>query len=116
MRHKNRVVKFSRPAGQRRALARSLATNLILRGKIKTTLMRAKALRPIVEKYITKAKKNDLATRRLLLGFFYQEKAVNKLLNEIGPKYKERNGGYTRIIKLNVRKGDDAAQGIIELI
>jgi len=116
MRHKNKVVKFSRPAAQRKALVRSLATSLVLHGRLKTTLIRAKALRPIVERYITKAKNNNLITRRLLMGFFYQEKAVNKLLNEIGPKYKERAGGYTRIIKLNVRKGDDAPIGIIELI
>jgi len=116
MRHLKKTGKLGLSAGPRKALMRGLVTNFVLSGKIKTTLPKAKAVKPIIEKYITKAKKNDIATRRLLLKYIYSEKAVAKLLVEIGPKYIERKGGYTRIIKLMSRKGDNAPMAILELV
>lgn len=116
MRHLKKTVKLGLSAGPRRALLRGLATNFVLAGKIKTTLPKAKIIKPIVEKYITMSKKNDLSARRNLLKYFYDEKAVSKLLTEIGPKYAERKGGYTRIIKLMSRKGDNAPMAILELV
>ena len=116
MRHRKTTPKLSLKAGPRKALLRGLATSFVLKGKIKTTQAKAKVLRPIIEKYITKSKISNLATRRNLMEYFYDEKAVNKLLKEIGPKYKERKGGYTRIIKLLPRKGDSSKMAIIEFV
>jgi len=116
MRHQNKPGKLSLKAAPRRALLRSLATHLVLREKIKTTLTRAKVVRSKVEKYVTVSKAGDLAARRQLLRYFYGEKAVNKLLTELGPKYKTRPGGYTRIVKLDTRKGDNAPMAIIEFV
>lgn len=116
MRHRKTTAKLGKKAAPRKAMFRGLATSFVLRGKIKTTLERAKNLRPIVEKFVTLSRKNDLATRRKLLGYFYEGKAVNKLLKEIGPKYASRAGGYTRIIKLKRRKGDNALQALIEFV
>ena len=116
MRHRKKTVKLGRECGPRKALLRGLATNFVLKGKMKTTLPKAKAIKPIVEKYITVSKNNTLASRRRLIKYFYDEKAINKLLAELGPKYKERPGGYTRIIKLENRKGDNAPMAIIELV
>lgn len=105
-----------------RRLFRSLATSLILHGHIKTTLARAKRLRSVVEKLITKAKKNDLASRRQVLSFLYLQKSkegmkvMPYLFSKIGPRYLERNGGYTRIIKIPSRAGDNAKMAIIELV
>jgi len=116
MRHQKKTSKLSLKAAPRKALLRSLATNLVMYGKIETTLAKAKAIKPIIERHITASKEDTLAVRRRLLAFLYKEKAVNKMITEIGPKYKERKGGYTRIIKLANRKGDDAAMAIIELV
>ncbi|HMB26082.1 MAG TPA: 50S ribosomal protein L17 [Patescibacteria group bacterium] len=116
MRHRRKNIVLGRKLGPRKALLRNLATNLVLNGKIKTSLGKAKALRPVVEKYITLSKKDDLFSRRRLARFFYEKEAVDKLVKEIGPKYKERKGGYTRIIKLNNRQGDNAPMAIIELV
>jgi len=116
MRHRKTTPKLSLKAGPRKALLRGLATSFVLKGKIRTTEARAKVLKPIIEKYITKSKNNTLAVRRQLIEYFYDEKAVNKLLKEIGPKYKERKGGYTRIIKLEPRKGDNSKMAIIEMV
>ena len=107
--------KLSRKRDQRRALLKSLALALILNEKIKTTEAKAKELRSFLEKYINRAKNSDLATRRLLSKFF-PPSAVKKLIGEIGPRYKERSGGYTRIIKLGLRKSDGAKMAIIELV
>lgn len=107
--------KLSRKRDQRRALLKSLALALILNEKIKTTEAKAKELRSFLEKYINRAKNSDLATRRLLLKFF-PSSVVKKLIGEIGPRYKERKGGYTRIIKLGLRKSDGARMAIIELV
>ena len=107
--------KFSREKAQRKALLRSLASSLILKERIKTSEAKAKEVRSFSEKLITRAKKGELASLRLL-DKDLPSKIVKKLLNEIAPKYKERKGGYTRIIKLGPRKSDGAKMAIIELI
>ena len=105
----------SGPAHQKLMLS-GLASSLIKDGKIKTTEARAKAVRPVVEKLITKAKKGDLASRRLVLRTLTDRDVVHKLFSEVAPQYAERNGGYTRIVKLGPRKGDAAPMALIELI
>jgi large subunit ribosomal protein L17 len=105
----------SGPAHQRLLLS-GLASSLIRDGKIKTTEARAKAVRPVVEKLITKAKKGDLASRRLVLRTVPDREIVHKLFAEVAPQYADRNGGYTRIVKLGPRKGDAAPMALIELI
>ncbi|MFH0987911.1 MAG: 50S ribosomal protein L17 [Parcubacteria group bacterium] len=116
MRHRNNVPKLSLKAAPRRALLRNLATSLVLKNKIQTTLPKAKALRPIVEKLVTASRKNNLTARRKLIAYLFDEKAVNKMLTEIGVKYATRPGGYTRIMKLGKRRGDDAEMAIIEFV
>jgi len=113
--------KLSRKRNQRRALLKSLASALLLNEKIKTTEAKAKEASSLVEKFITQAKKGDLASRRLLVkslggGRVASKKIVKKLIEEIGPRYKERKGGYVRIIKLGQRKSDGARMAIIELV
>ncbi|MBL7150029.1 MAG: 50S ribosomal protein L17 [Candidatus Pacebacteria bacterium] len=115
MRKRKLGRKLSRKKDQRKALLKGLASTLILNEKIRTTEAKAKEVRPLVEKFITQAQKEDLSSRRLLARFF-SPKIVTKLLKEIGPRYKERKGGYTRIIKLGPRKTDGARMAIIELI
>ncbi len=116
MRHRKKGKTLGRKAGPRKAMMRSLATSLVMHGKIKTTETKAKELRPIIEKHITAARKNNLAVRRKLLGYYYKESAVNTLLEELGPLYSKRKGGYTRIIKAGTRQGDAARMALIELI
>lgn len=115
MRKRKKGRKLSRKRNQRRALLKSLASALILKEKIKTTEAKAKEVAPFVEKQISRAKISSLVSRRLLSKFFSPE-IVKKLLNEIGPRYKDRPGGYTRIIKLGPRKSDGAKMAIIELV
>ena len=115
MRKLNKGRKLSRKKGPRKALLRSLANNFFIYEKIKTTEAKAKELRPIAEKDITRAKKNDIASRRILLKTL-NPKTVKKIIEEIAPKYKDRNGGYTRILKLGPRNSDGAKMVIIELI
>lgn len=107
--------KLSRKKNQRKALLKSLARSLFLHGKIKTTTARAKEVSIFAEKCITKAKKGDLFSRRILIGYFSKD-ISNKLIEEIGKKYKDRKGGYTRIIKIGFRKSDGADISIIELV
>lgn len=117
MRHRKKGKILDRKRDQRKALLRNLARSLVKEGKITTTLAKAKFLRPVVEKLITKGKKNDLASRRHLLSFFYNDhKIVKKILEELSPRYKERKGGYTRIVKLGRRGGDGAEMAIIEFV
>lgn len=116
MRHRMTIKTLGRKPSARRALMRDLATSLIVFEKIQTTETKAKQVRPIVEKLITKAKKGDLATRRYLLEYFPTEQPVNKLLDVLGPRYKETKGGYTRITKLGTRQGDAAPVAQIELV
>ncbi len=93
-----------------------MAGSLIKHGKIRTTTAKAKALRPYVERLVTKARQPTLATRRYLFDRLQQPDAVDKLLKTIGPKYLERRGGYTRIIKLTSRRGDRSDQAVIEFV
>lgn len=107
--------KFSRRRNQRNALLKSLARALFLNEKIQTTEAKAKELAMFAEKCITRSKKGDLASRRILAKSFSQD-LVKKLVNDIGVRYKERPGGYTRIIKLGARQSDSAKMAIIELV
>ena len=115
MRKRKKGRKLSRRRDQRRWLLKSLMRNLVLQEKIKTTEAKAKEVSGFLEKLITKAKKGDLSSRRLLLGFFCQ-RSLKKLTEELAPRYKERKGGYTRIIKLGPRKTDGAKMVFIELL
>lgn len=116
MRHNKQGKTLGREAGPRKALMRGLATSFMEHGRMKTTLTKAKAIRPVLEKLITAGRKNDLAARRYLLKYLQTEEAVNRVLNDISPKYMERTGGYTRITKIGPRKGDGAEEAIIELV
>jgi len=117
MRHGRKNRKFGRKANVRRGFLRSLSVALITHEAIKTTEARAKELRPLVEKMITIAKKGDIASRRTLRGRLgNQETIANKLVDDIAPRYGDRNGGYTRIAKLPQRKGDASPMAIIEFV
>jgi len=114
MRHHNKNRKFGRVRKQRKALVSSLASSLIKHGKIETTEAKAKELRPYVEKLVTKAKKGDLNSRRLVASKIGP--STTKLFNDIAPHYTERKGGYTRITKLGVREGDGSKMAKIEFV
>lgn len=119
MKHHKSMRKFGRDHAARTALLRSLALALISREHIKTTMARAKELRPLVESMVTRGRKTDLASRRLLvarLGGVSGESAAKKLIEEIAPRYSARPGGYTRIIKLPRRKGDASPMAAIEFV
>lgn len=116
MRHRKKGKILGRERAPRLALMRSLAQGLILYEKIQTTEAKAKALRPMVERLITKSKNSTLHNRRQLLSALPSENAVRKLLEIIGPRYKERPGGYTRIFHLMPRKNDAAKMAQIELV
>lgn len=103
------------PANEAHILA-NLASSLISEGKIKTTLPKAKAVRPLAEKLITKARRGDLHARRTVLKTITDVGVVTKLFDEVAPRYAERPGGYTRITKLGPRRGDGAEMAIIELV
>lgn len=115
MRKRKKGRKLSLKRGQRRALLKSLLRAFFLHEKIKTTEAKAKEIVPLAEKYITRAKEGTLHARRLLAEVF-EPKLVKKLIEEIGPRYKDNHGGYTRIIKLGPRKKDGARMAIIELV
>ena len=108
--------KLGRPTDQRMAMLRGLTTYLLENGSVETTLTRAKEVRSIAEKMITLGKKNTLASRRQALAFITREDVAKRLFDEVAPKYAERNGGYTRIIRTGVRRGDAAETAIIELV
>ncbi len=107
--------RFGRNKAQRKELLRSLSENLIINGRIKTTEAKAKELRGFVEPLITTAKEDTVFSRRKL-GKYFNKKVVEKLIKEIGPEYKERPGGYTRIIKIGLRETDGAKEVFIELV
>ena len=115
MRKKKKGRKFSRKSDQRKALLRTLATSLILKEKIKTTEAKAKEVSSFLGKKITKAKSNNVASRRLLAKYF-SSKVVKKMVDELGQRYKDRKGGYTKIIKLGPRKSDSSKMVFIELV
>lgn len=108
--------KLNLPTDQRMALLRNLVTSLLENGKIETTETRAKETRSLAEKMITLGKTNTLHSRRQALAFITKEDVVTKLFVEIAPKYADRNGGYTRIIKIGPRRGDAAPMAIVELV
>ncbi len=116
MRHRCKVPRLGLPADQRKALLRSLATEIIRHGQIKTTKTRAKAVRSEVEKMITLAKKGSLAARRQALGYIYDKDLVSELFKAVQERYGDRQGGYTRIVRTKSRRGDNAEMAIIELV
>ena len=116
MRHRKKNRSLGRVKRQREALLRNLADSLILHGKIETTWAKAKELRAFVEPLVTKAKEGTMAQRRNLIKVLYTDESVKKLMDEYGPKYKERPGGYTRITKLGPRSNDCAEMAIIEFV
>ncbi|MFA7201857.1 MAG: 50S ribosomal protein L17 [Candidatus Paceibacterota bacterium] len=116
MRHQKSGTKFRREKGQRNAFIKNLAKNVILKGKIKTTETRAKAIKPVVEKLVTLARKQTLASLRLLISRVSKE-AATKMYYDIAPKYTQRAGGYMRITKISgSRKGDNSTMAILEFI
>ncbi len=117
MRHRKEGKKFGRLTGRRKSFLRNLVTALVRSGKIETTEVRAKAIRPMAERMVTIAKKQDLAGRRLLLARLQNKTAVSKLVDEIGPRYAERKGGYLRIIKSGkAKKRDGSRLAVIEFV
>ena len=108
--------KLGKPTDQRKAMLRAMVTYLLENGQIKTTGTRAREVAPMTEKMITLAKKNNLATYRQALAFITKEDVAKKLFDEIGPKYADRDGGYTRIVKIGPRRGDAAEMAIIQLV
>jgi len=117
MRHHNSKRKFGREKKGRDMLISSLALNLIVRGKMKTTLPKAKELRPFIEKLVTSAKKGDLNSRRIVMSKLVNRRPeVKKLFDVIAKNYVDKKGGYTRILKLGVRKSDGAEVAIIEFV
>jgi len=116
MRHRSKIKKLGRTRAPRKALMRSMATSFLKRGRMVSTLPKVKALRPYIEKIITRGRVNTEANRRLVSKILYDQKVVDKLFAEIGPKYEGRPGGYTRILRLGRRKGDAAPIALIELV
>ena len=108
--------KLGRATDHRIATLRNLVTSLLENGRIETTLPKAKEVRCMAEKMITLGKTNTLHTRRQALAYITKEDVVTKVFEEIAPKYSDRNGGYTRILKLTERRGDDALMVILELV
>lgn len=111
-----KTVKLKRKTAHRRALLSNLACSLIEHGRIKTTLGKAKALRPVAERLVTLAKRDDLHSRRLAISFLQQKDCVKKLFAEVAPAAKDRQGGYCRITKLGARMSDAAPMAIIEWV
>jgi len=116
MRHKVSGYKLGRTTSHRRALLRNLATSLILEERIETTVPKAKALRPSVEKLITLARRGDLSARRQAAAYVMTDEALKKLFDTLGPRFGDRNGGYTRIVRTAWQKGDGTDKAFIELL
>ena len=116
MRHREAGWKLGRNTAHRRSLLRNLVTSLILEERIETTVPKAKAMRPNVEKMITLGKRGDLAARRRAAAYLMTSEAVNKLFDTIGPRFGDRNGGYLRIVRTGWNKGDGADKAFIELL
>ncbi len=108
--------KLGRPTDIRMSMLKGLVTYLLENGRLETTVYRAKEIRSLADKMITLGKKNTLASKRQALAFITKEEVVVKLFNEIAPKYADRNGGYTRVLKIGPRRGDGAEMAIIELV
>jgi len=116
MRHKVAGWKLGRNTSHRRSLLRNLATSLILEERIETTVPKAKALRPQVEKMITLGKRGDLSARRQAAAYLMTRDAVDKLFDSIGPRFGDREGGYVRIVRAGWQKGDGAEKAFVELL
>ncbi|HLS42203.1 MAG TPA: 50S ribosomal protein L17 [Paenalcaligenes sp.] len=116
MRHRHGLRKLNRTSAHRLAMFRNMAVSLITHEAIKTTLPKAKELRRVVEPLITLAKDPSVANRRLAFARLRDRDAVTKLFDEIGPRYQERNGGYTRVLKMGFRQGDNAPMAFMELV
>ena len=116
MRHRRNTTKLKRSTPHRKSLLANLACSLIEHGRIRTTFGKAKALRPVAEKLVTQAKRNDLHSRRLAIAFLRQKNAVSKLFDEVAPNAADRQGGYCRITKLGQRMTDAAPMAIIEWV
>src|SRR5882672_7363250 len=116
MRHKVAGWKLGRNTAHRRSLLRNLVTSLIIEERIETTIPKAKAMRPNVEKMITLGKRGDLAARRRAGAYLMTSAAVDKLFDTVGPRFGDREGGYTRIVRIGWQKGDGAEKAFIELL
>ncbi len=116
MRHKVSGYKLKRDAGSRKALLKGLVTSVITEERIVTTVTKAKAAKPLVEKMITLAKRDTLHARRQAAAFLETPAAVKKLFDKLGTRFGQRNGGYTRVVRLGFRKGDGAEQAMLELV
>ncbi len=116
MRHGRKVPKLGRKAEHRKALLRNLVTEVLRHERVETTLVKAKAVKPLVEKMVTLGKRGDLHARRQALAVIRDKAVVHKLFAELAPRYAERNGGYCRIYKLGFRRGDAAPMAIIEMV
>lgn len=112
----SRQPKLSRASGPRRHLLRGLVTSILASEQVKTTEAKARAAQPLVEKMITLGKKGDLAARRRAARFIYDEDVLTKVFETLAPRYEDRNGGYTRIVKMGPRRGDGAPMALIELV
>ena len=116
MRHQVKKGKLGRNTAHRRAVLRNLVTSFLERERIRTTLAKARAARPVAEKMITLGKRGTLHARRQALSYMTKEAVVQKLFTELGPRFAERPGGYTRIVKLDKRMGDGASMAMLELV
>ena len=116
MRHRNAGFKLGRNTSHRRALLRNLVTSVIIEDRVETTVAKAKAVRPLVEKMITLGKKGDLHSRRQALSFLQTDTAVKRLFDTVAPRYGDRQGGYLRIVRTGFQKGDGAEKAFIELL
>jgi large subunit ribosomal protein L17 len=116
MRHRNAGFKLGRNTSHRRALLRNLVTSVIVEDRVETTVAKAKAVRPHVEKMITLGKKGDLHARRQALSFLQTDVAVTRLFDTVAPRYGDRQGGYLRIVRTGFQKGDGAEKAFIELL
>lgn len=116
MRHRNAGYKLGRNTSHRRALLRNLVTSIVLEDRVETTVAKAKAARPHVEKLITLGKKGDLHARRQALSYLQTHEAVTRLFDTVAPRYGDRNGGYLRIVRTGFQRGDGAEKAFIELL
>jgi large subunit ribosomal protein L17 len=116
MRHRNAGYKLGRNTSHRRALLRNLVTSIVLEDRVETTISKAKAARPHVEKLITLGKKGDLHARRQALAYLQTREAVTRLFETVAPRYGDRNGGYLRIVRTGFQRGDGAEKAFIELL
>jgi large subunit ribosomal protein L17 len=116
MRHQVKKGMLGRNTAHRRALMRNMVTSFLERERVRTTIAKARSLRPVAEKMITLGKRGTLHARRQALAYMTKEEAVKKLFDDLGPRFKERPGGYTRIVKLDRRAGDGAEMAMIELV